>query len=140
MKNKIRGPQQTQVLDRDVLVLRKINFKKLDPGIYDLLADTQLEPDVKEEQMPWFDEGYVANDHPRDAMISAAIIKVTKGFVVARTDNGDILHDFGMDLAAADKAVQNAKVKLDIDVTLEPDAEDEDEDEDLTPEGEEPQS
>lgn len=125
MRSKIKPPQQTTVLDRDVTVVRKLNFKKLPEGIIEILATTNLEPGIHEQQMSWWDEGYVANDHPRDSIISKFLIDNTLGFAVARTDTGEIIHDFGMDLAAADRAAASAKVKLDVDFELAVEDEDE---------------
>lgn len=118
MRTKIKPPQQVTVLDRDVVVLRKLDMKMIPDGIYDVLAKTNLEPGVQEQQLPWFDDGYVANDHPRDSIVVKFLIAATEGFVVARTDNGEILHDFGLDLAGADTAASSAKIRLDIDVDL----------------------
>lgn len=123
MRNKIRPPQQTTVLDRDVAVLRRLDMKMIPDGIYDILATTNLEPGVQEQQVAWFEDGFVANDHPRDGLVSKILIQATLGFVVARTDTGEILHDFGMDLASADRAAASARIKLDVDFEL--DVEDE---------------
>lgn len=123
MRNKIKPPQQTTVLDRDVIVLRKLDVSMVPDGIYDILAKTNLEPGVQEQQCSWFEDGYVANDHPRDSLVSKILIMATQGFAVARTDTGEILHDFGLDLAGADKAAQGAKIRLDFDVQL-PEVED----------------
>lgn len=132
MANKVRGPQQTTVLDRDVAVLRKLNMKRLAnnaPGIYEILAETNIVPGVHEQQMAWFDEGYVSNDHPRDSIVSKFMIDYTLGFAVARTDTGEILAKFKTEeLSAADKAAAGAKIKLDIDFSLD---DDDDEDADL---------
>lgn len=129
VKVKAKGPAQVTVLSRDVAVLRKLNMKKIGPGLYDILAKTNLEPGIQESQVSWFDEGYVSNDHPRDAMVSHALIDATTGFAVARTDTGEIMAKFAKDqLAEADRVAASAKIKLDINVDLT--ASDED-DEDL---------
>lgn len=132
--NKVSGPAQVLPLDRDVLVLRKINLKKVPAGIIEMLAEGNIAPGVPEYKMPWFSQGYISNDLARHPQVSKWITReVTKGFAVARTDTGEILKTYTVDeLAAADYAVENARTELAILVNLEDEVEDEDdEDEDL---------
>lgn len=131
--NKVTGPAQVMPMDRDVLVLRKINWKKIPVGIIEMLADSDIAPGVPEKRMPWFADGYVANDSARHAEISKYLIAATLGFAVARTDNGEIVKTYKKDeLAQADYAVANARTELAVLVDLADEVdEDEDEDEDL---------
>lgn len=129
-----RGPSQRRVLDADVILLRKVNFKKLGGGIVDMLRNTNLRAGEPEGDMPWFLDGYVAAEQPRDYMVSVALLGATKGFAIARTDNGEILAEFGTgDLVRASKIASSAKAELAVDVMLEagdrPSEDDEEEDE-----------
>ena len=92
---KHRGPAQVRVIDRDVILLRKVNFRKMRPGIVEKIAQTALRPNDYEGDQPWFGDGYVAGEQPRDALLSAAIMEATTGFAIARTDSGEILAEFG---------------------------------------------
>ncbi len=89
-----RGPAQTRVLDNDVILLREVSFRKLGAGITDMLRQTHLRAGEPEGDQPWFAEGYVAAEQPRDYMISVALLEATTGFAIARTDNGEILAHF----------------------------------------------
>ena len=114
-----RGPAQVRVIDRDVILLRKVNFRMLGPGLIDRIAKTALRPKEYEGDQPWFLDGYVAGEQPRDAMLSAAIMKATTGFAIARTDSGEILAEFGKDqVVEASRITDTAKVQLAIDVTV----------------------
>jgi hypothetical protein len=126
-----RGPQQTRVLDRDVILLRKVNMRKMGPGLVDKLSKTALRPKEYEGDMPWFGDGYIAGEHPRDALMTQAIMQNTTGFAIARTDSGDIIAEFEKHEAArAEKVRASAKVELAVDVALrETDEDDPDEDE-----------
>lgn len=126
-----RGPAQKRVLDGDVILLRKVNFRKMGAGIVDRLRKTALRPGEYEGDQPWFLEGYVAGEQPRDALISEAIMQNTTGFAIARTDSGDILTEFGKDdVVRAENVTHSARIELAVDVALKESAEqDEDEDE-----------
>jgi len=89
---KHRGPQQKRVVDGDVILLRKINPRKMG-GLMQELRFTQLAPNEPEGDMPWFLENYVACDHPRSVEMSKALLDATVGYAVARVDNGEILVD-----------------------------------------------
>jgi len=119
------------VLDGDVILLRKVNFRKMGAGIVDRLRKTALRPGEYEGDQPWFLEGYVAGEQPRDALISEAIMQNTTGFAIARTDSGDILTEFGKDdVVRAENVTHSARIELAVDVALKESAEqDEDEDE-----------
>lgn len=114
-----RGPAQKRVLDGDVILLRKVNFKKMGNGIVDRLSRTALRPGEYEGDQPWFLDGYVAGEQPRDALISEAIMKNTLGFAIARTDSGDIIAEFDKkDVVKAENVTHNARVELAVDVAL----------------------
>lgn len=130
--NTITGPAQVMPMDRDVLVLRKVNWKRIPAGIIDMLATSDIAPGIPESRMPWFADGYVANDSARHAQISKYLIEATIGFAVARTDNGEIIKTYKKDeLAAADFAVANARTELAVLVDLADEDALEDEDDDL---------
>lgn len=119
-KQPILPPAQVGPLDRDVLVLRKLNAKKIPDGVYTMLAEQHIHPGIAEGLMPWFKDGYVSNDMPRTTQITEFVLDATEGFAIARTDNGEILREFGPeDLAKADAIVSKARVELAIKVQLE---------------------
>lgn len=72
--------------------------------------------------MPWFNDGYLLNDHPRLTEITDAIIKATVGFAVARSDTGAIMAEFDS-LKAAEKAVNGASITFNVDVNVDLDDE-----------------
>lgn len=118
------GPAQITPLSREVVVLRRLNMRKLPVGVRTMLAEEQLEPGISESEMPWFEDGYVVNDHPRSVELNKFVMKSTvknAAFAVARTDTGDIVKEFE-ELEAADRAVRNARTQLDLSIEI-PDAE-----------------
>lgn len=124
-----RGPAQKRVLDGDVILLRKVNFRKMGAGLVDRLRKTALRPGEYEGDQPWFLEGYVAGEQPRDALISQSIMENTTGFAIARTDSGDILAEFGKDeVVKAENVTHSARVELAVDVALQAEEAREDED------------
>jgi hypothetical protein len=126
---KHRGPQQVRVIDRDVILLRKVNTRKLGPGLMDRIASTSLRPKEYEGDQPWFMDGYVAGEQPRDALLSKAIMEATIGFAIARTDSGEILAEFGKDeVVRASQITETATVQLAIDVALSETAKDDEDD------------
>lgn len=126
-RNKVSGPAQITPLDRDVIVLRKVNWKKIPGGIYQRIADAQLQPGISEVDMPWFRKGYIANDQPRSAAISEFIIRNTIGFAIARTDTGEFIRKGKIeDLETFDQAVARARVQVAIEVNLDDDEDEED--------------
>lgn len=114
-----RGPAQKRVLDGDVILLRKVNFRKIGDGIVDLISKTALRPGEYEGDQPWFLDGYIAGEQPRDALISKSIMENTTGFAIARTDSGDILAEFGKnEIVKAENVTHSARVELAVDVAL----------------------
>lgn len=131
---KSKPPQQILPLARDVIVLRKIDMrfkgspKQERENILEILGMAQLEPGVHEQEMPWFRDGYVTNDQPRDSIVADKLISTTIGFAIARTDTGEILKEFGVgELKQADQAVANARVMPSFDFELDPEDEDDEE-------------
>jgi hypothetical protein len=125
-----RGPQQKRVLDGEVILLRKVNFRKMGAGIVDRLAKTALRRDEYEGDMPWFGDGYIAGEQPRDALMTRTIMENTIGFAIARTDSGEILAEFDKnEVARAEEITHNAKSNLAIDIVLKQSENDENEDE-----------
>lgn len=114
-----RGPAQKRPIDADVILLRQLDLRKVGAGIIDKIANTNLRPGEKEKEFPWFADGFVAGEHPRDAMVARAITEATIGFAIARTDSGEILASFGKDeVERAENVTHGAKVELAIDVML----------------------
>lgn len=114
-----RGPQQTRVLDRDVILLRRVDFKKMGAGIVERLAQTALRPKEYEGDMPWFPMGYIAGEQPRDALITQSIMQNTIGFAIARTDSGEIIKEFSKNEGPrAEQVTHSARIELAVDVAL----------------------
>jgi hypothetical protein len=129
MANKLRGPAQRTVLDGDVILLRKVNFKKMPPGILERIKNTNLRPKELEGDQPWFLDGYVAGEHPRDIGVTKEIMKATQGFAIAKTETGEIMAEFSKtDVVKAENTAHSAKVTLALNVDL-PDEEEEIEEE-----------
>jgi hypothetical protein len=122
------------VLDRDVILLRKVNFKKLGRNFVDTLASTNLRAGEPEGDMPWFLDGYVAAEQPRAYQESVALLEATEGFALARTDTGSILAEFGVgDYVKASDIANKAKAEVAVNIMTEAKADDDegdDEDED----------
>lgn len=134
-----RGPQQKRVLDGDVILLRKVDFRKMGAGVVEKIAQTALSPGIKEGDQVWFLDGYVAGEQPRDALIAAAIMEHTLGFAIAMTDSGDIIKEFGKTEAVrAEEVTHAATARLAVEVVLDEaeKAEAEDADEAEAPEDE----
>lgn len=126
-----RVSKDASVLSKDLIVLRRIDMEALDyktgespeeESSLELIGKTNLNPDYKERDMPWFLSGYVANDHPRDSMLNEEIVANTFDFAVARPDTGEILAS-GLTLAKAESAVKGAKVRLSVDIEIDADEE-----------------
>jgi len=114
-----RGPAQKRVLDGEVILLRKVDFKKLGRNIVDMLRVTNLRAGEPEGDMPWFLDGYIAAEQPRDYMISVALLEATQGFAIARTDTGDILAEFETkELARASEIATTARVEMAVDILM----------------------
>ena len=123
-----RGPAQKRVLDADVILLRKVNVKKIGAGIYEKIAQTALRPGEYEGDQPWFQDGFVAGEQPRNAMVAQAIMDTTLGFAIARTDSGEILAEFDKsEVEKAETVTHSATTQLAVDVMLDKVADDEEE-------------
>jgi hypothetical protein len=117
---KHRGPAQIHALDNDVILLRQVDFKRLGPNIVDMLRRTDLRPGEKEGDMPWFLDGYVSVEQPRDMPMSEALLKATIGYALARTDTGEILAEFERDqFARASKIQEKSQSELAVQILLE---------------------
>ena len=113
-----KGPQQTRVLDNDVVLLRKLDTRKMG-NLMNVIAGTRLGGDIREGEQDWFLDGYVAADQPRDNMMSQAIAAHTIGFAIARSDNGEILATFPKEeFLRADEVARTARVELAVNVAL----------------------
>ena len=125
-----RGPQQERVLDRDVILLRKLDTRKVGGELMNVLAGTRLGGDQKEGQQDWFLDGYIAADQPRDSMMSQLIVEHTVGYAIARTDSGEILATFPKkEFRRADEVARNARVELAVNVAMRESEYDDDDDE-----------
>jgi hypothetical protein len=117
---KHRGPAQVHALDNDVILLRQVDFKRLGGGLVEDLRRTDLRPGEKEGDMPWFLDGFVSADQPRDLMMSEALLRATVGYALARTDTGEILAQFERDqYGKASEVAAKAKPELMVNVLLE---------------------
>ena len=85
------------------LVLRKLDVENLDDVTIKELYETELEPEFPEGTAPWFELGWTANAHPRDAWLATELVAGTERlkadgetelFAVARTDTGEIVHTY----------------------------------------------
>lgn len=116
---KNRGPAQVHALDNDVILLRKVDFARLGAGLTETLRRTDLRPGEKEGDMPWFLDGFVSADQPRDYEMSVALLKATLGFGIARTDTGQMLAQFERDqFDRAAKIATRAKADLAVEIML----------------------
>lgn len=114
-----RGPAQKRVLDGDVILLRKVNFRSMGDGIVDRIRNTRLRGKELEGDQPWFLDGYITGEQPRDGLVARAIMTSTEGFAIARTDSGEILAEFGKNEASrAEQVTHGARVELAVDVAL----------------------
>jgi len=118
-----RHVEDTSIFARDIIVLRKIDKGRLDPAVLEIIGDTDLLPHLQEKSMPWFKQGFVANDHPRDIFVSDELIAATDGFAVARSDNGEILREYDGPnaLIRAESAAASAKPRIEVDIDIEDD-------------------
>lgn len=116
---KHQGPQQTRVLDNDVVLLRLLDTKSMGRDLMGVIAGTRLGGDLREGEQDWFLDGYVAADQPRDQMMAAAISDNTIGFAIARSDSGEILAKFPRnEFQRADEVARTARVELAVNVAL----------------------
>lgn len=115
-----RGPQQTRVLDRDVLLLRQLDPRVIGRGLMDELARTNLGAGQIEGDQIWFLDNYVAAEQPRNAELAKAIMQATTGFAIARTDSGQILAEFpASEGRKAAHVADSARVELAVNVAME---------------------
>ncbi len=115
-----RGPAQIHVTDNDVILLRQVDFKRLGPGLTDMLRNTHITPGTPEGDMPWFMEGYIAVDQPRDINMSMAILEATLGFAIARVDTGEVLAQFERNqFERATKVASNSKASYAVGLQME---------------------
>lgn len=92
-----RGAAQIHALDNDVILLRKVDFKRLGPNLTEMLRNTDIRPGEKEGDQAWFLEDYITVEHPRDYQMSVEILNATVGYGLARTDTGEVLAEFERD-------------------------------------------
>lgn len=112
-----RGPAQVHSIDRDVILLRKVDFKRLGVNIVEMLKVTALRPGEYEGDQPWFLEGYVSVDQPRDFAMSKALLEATKGFAIARTDTGEVVATFARDqLERASGIAERARAEVAVNI------------------------
>ena len=97
-------PQKFGRLKDPVIVLRKVNIKKLSfratptsETPWELIGKGQLQLHVRESVLPWYADGFIVNGQPRDERVARDIAKGTIGFAIARSDTGEILQKFGPD-------------------------------------------
>lgn len=115
-----RTVEDTSIFAHDMIVLRKVDKGRLDPATMEIIGETDLLPHVQEKTMPWFRQGFVANDHPRDQFVSQELIDATDGFAVARSDTGEIVREFDGPnaLVRAESAAAGARVSLSIEFDM----------------------
>lgn len=106
-------PQKFGRLNKPVIVLRKVNPRKLQKRetptadtAMELIGKAQLQLHLREDALPWFADGFIVNDQPRDEKVARDIMKATIGFALARTDTGEILKAYGPD--DMDQAIEDA--------------------------------
>lgn len=97
-------PQKFGRLRDPVIVLRKVNVKKLQrretptaDTAWELIGKGQLQLHVKESSLPWYEQGLIVVEQPRDEKVSRDIMKATLGFAIARSDTGEVLKAYGPD-------------------------------------------
>ena len=95
-------PQKFGRLRDPVIVLRKVSVRKLQrretptaDTAWELIGKGQLQLHVKESSLPWYEQGFIVLDQPRDEKVSRDIMRATVGFGIARSDTGEILKVYG---------------------------------------------
>ena len=118
-------PEKVGRLNRPVIVLRKVNIAKLSTrptptsdSPWELIGKGQVQLHLREDQLPWYAEGLIVLDQPRDEKVARDIMKATIGFAIARTDTGEILKAYPPD-ALKDAIADAASVTLSIRPVLE---------------------
>lgn len=97
-------PQTVGRLREAVVVLRKVNIKKLSKRetpsastAWELIGMGQVQLHLHEKDLPWYEEGLIVNDQPRDEKVARDIAKATIGFAIARSDTGEVMKTYGAD-------------------------------------------
>lgn len=129
-------PQKIGRLREPVIVLRKVDVSKLQhrptpeaDTPWELIGRGQLQLHLREDDLPWYEQGFIVLDQPRDEKVARDIMKATIGFAIARTDTGEILKAYGKN--SLQNAVDDAAgVTLTIKPFIAKVASDEQEDED----------
>jgi hypothetical protein len=95
-------PEKVGRLNKPVIVLRKVNVKKLQKRetptsdtAWELIGKGQVQLHLREDQLPWYAEGLIVLDQPRDEKVARDIMRATIGFAIARTDTGEVLKAYG---------------------------------------------
>jgi hypothetical protein len=114
----LRSTYDTSLLHNPLVVLRKIDLKKMDQATLAIVGDAQLAFRYPESNLVWFADGYILNDQPRLSEVSKELIAATEHFAIGRTDSMSIMAD-ELSLTQAEKAVKGAKITLDLNVELE---------------------
>lgn len=130
-------PQKLGRLNKPVIVLRKVNVKKLQrretrdaSTPWELIGRAQVQLHLREDALPWYEQALIVNDQPRDEKVNRDIEKATIGFAVARSDTGEVIATYGPDgLAEAEETA--ASVRLSIKPQIEKIVKPVDDDEDL---------
>ena len=106
-------------MDKDVILLRKLDTRAMGRDLMNVLSNTRIGGDIKEGDQDWFLDGYVSADQPRDSMMSQMIGAHTTEYAIARTDSGEILAKFPKrDFKRADLVARSARVELAVDIAL----------------------
>lgn len=107
-------PQKFGRLRDPVIILRKVNVSKLQKRetptadtAWELIGKAQLQLHLREDALPWYEQGFVVNDQPRDEKVARDLAKATIGFALARSDTGEILKAYGP--SELDQAVIDAR-------------------------------
>lgn len=136
-------------LDAPLIVIRKVRVSAMNkrpnkrtPSIWEKIGLGHLEQGTEERETVWYEDGYVVNDQPRSHLLTEEIMKNTLGFAVARTDNGEIIHETGPEgLVECERAISGASFKISVGVNVDEAVDDEDEeDADVVPPTEDDES
>lgn len=127
-------PEKFGRLNKPIVVLRKVNVTRLShranknaETAWELIGKGQVQLHLREDSLPWYADGFIINDQPRDEKVARDIVRNTLGFAIARSDTGEILKVYGPD--GMNEAIDDANsVTLTIRPTLERVAKTEDED------------
>lgn len=107
-------PEKFGRLNRPVVVLRKVDVRKLQhranptaDTAWELIGKGQVQLHLREDQLPWYGQGLIVNDQPRDEKVARDIMRATVGFAIARSDTGEILKAYGPD--KMNEAIEDAE-------------------------------